>query len=139
MLSNVTIHILNIAFNFKHELFSLLSCCRSYEIISLLYKALHEKERLRLNCVKRERLQVWSNSLKYSLNSWSSCWCWCYEQKREQILRSSIQESEALKLKIKKTSLLAGEGGSCDDHQCSTQSENKNKVGDLFSCFIIWS
>ncbi|XP_056172785.1 LOW QUALITY PROTEIN: uncharacterized protein LOC115663130 [Syzygium oleosum] len=78
---------------------------RSYEIISLLYKALHEKERLRLNCVKRERLQ-----------------------KTEQILRSSIQESQALKLKIKKTSLLAGEGGSCDDHQCSTQSENKNKV-----------
>ncbi|XP_048127085.1 uncharacterized protein LOC115739138 isoform X2 [Rhodamnia argentea] len=78
---------------------------RLYEIIPLLYKALHEKERLRLNCAKRERLQ-----------------------KTEQILRSSIQESHALKLIIKKTSLFAGEGGSPDDHQCSTQFENKYEV-----------
>ncbi|XP_010048333.2 uncharacterized protein LOC104437134 [Eucalyptus grandis] len=78
---------------------------RLYEINSLLYKALHEKERLRLNCVKRERLQ-----------------------KTEQILRSSIQESQALKLIMKKTSLLAVEDGSCEDHQCSTQSENGYKV-----------
>ncbi|KAF8015713.1 hypothetical protein BT93_H1286 [Corymbia citriodora subsp. variegata] len=78
---------------------------RLYEIISLLYKALHGKERLHLNCVKRERLQ-----------------------KTEQILRSLIQESQALKLIMKKTSLLAGEGGSCKDHQCSTQSENEYEV-----------